>query len=414
MDAEPAAAAAADGVEVGKRARDTAGGTGRCGGGAAPLPPSSAPFPNTAVEEEEAAAASTLGLNLPVAADAAAGGTATLVKIYEADATPGVLCLHGLLSVVGIVWRPAGGVPTVHALRVTRASVADVHPALPSPASPAAALKADASTAAAATLRGRVVDHLAGALGGDAVAATYLAAALSARVGGRTPTAVLGKLSLNLVLPAGGGGHGGGGGGNGACGAGAVTYAGIADAIAAVVPRLIRLAADIPHLNAAPLFAVKDYAANRLRAGPLQVAPGGVLAVDATGLSPGTLNAVGVRNVGALAQLAGAATVPVAFDYYTATVEADAPLVAVSRGGKALFPTDVVLHVCPTATGQEGVRRGALTDADLPAARAAMAAAAAGEWAFGIPDDVASIVERTGALRLLTRIHQAALIRVSR
>lgn len=326
-------------------------------------------------------AAATLGLNLPVAADAATGGTSVLVKIYGADEDGGTPRLHTLQTVVGVVAAgAAGGPPVVHALRVEAAEVSDIHPALP--ADVAAAADTATTTAVAAAGRTAVVTHLADALGGDTVAATYLATCLASRVCMRTtdgtPPAVLGKLSVNLVLPRDGGG---------------ISYDGIVDAVAAVVPRLVRLVADIPHLNAAPWFAVKDYGVNRLRAGPLQTAPGGVLAIDATGLTVGTLNATGVRNVKALAQVASAATVPVAFDYYEAAVDADSPLLVVTRGGKALFSTDAVVHVRPNCGGGRVGASAALVD--LPAARRALALAAVGDGALEISNDVSALVTRT-------------------
>ncbi|GAB0493456.1 hypothetical protein MMPV_004738 [Pyropia vietnamensis] len=375
MDEDTPLAAMAGAPE--KRPRDGAGGGDGVADGASPPPPLH--FPGEELDDPEAAA--TLGLNLPVAADAATGGMSVLVKVYGADEDGGTPRLHTLQTVVGVVAAgAAGGPPVVHALRVEAAEVGDIHPALPTDV--AAAADATSTAADAAAGRAAVVAHLAAALGGDTVAATYLATCLASRVCMRatdsTLPAVLGKLSVNLVLPQEGGG---------------VSYDGIADAVAAVVPRLVRLVADIPHLNAAPWFAVKDYGVNRLRAGPLQTAPGCVLAIDATGLTAGTLNATGVRNVKALAQVASAATVPVVFDYYEAAVDADSPLLVVTRGGKALFSTDAVVHVRPNRGGGRAGDSAALVD--LPAARRALALAAVGDGALEISNDLSALVTRT-------------------
>ncbi|KAK1869750.1 hypothetical protein I4F81_012216 [Pyropia yezoensis] len=380
MDAEAPPAAAVGGPE--KRPRDGAGAgqtAGSSGGTAATAAADALLFPGEELDDEEAAA--TLGLNLPVAADAATGGTSVLVKVYGADEPPASLQLHKLVTVVGVVVAgAAGGPPVVHALRVDGADVSDIHPALPPAVSAADAVT---TTAAATAGRGEVVAHLAVALGGDTLAATYLAACLASRVCVRTETAVLGKLSVNLVLPRAGGG-----------GAGTdVSYIGIAGAVAAVVPRMVRLVADIPHLNAAPWYAVKDDSVNRLRAGPLQAAPGGVLAVDATGLSAGTLNATGVCNVKALSQVAVSAVAPVKFFGLDSQIPADAPLLVVSRGGKAIIPTDAVVHVRPTRGGDGAAA--VPPPVDLAAARRALALATVASGDLVISENMRDEVSRT-------------------
>ena len=67
----------------------------------------------------------------------------------------------------------------------------------------------------------------------------------------------------------------------------------------------------------------KDYSANRLVAGALQLAAGTHLLVDETALEPGRLSEVGVRNLAALGHVVQRQTVEYDFQFHTTEFECD-------------------------------------------------------------------------------------------
>ena len=76
-------------------------------------------------------------------------------------------------------------------------------------------------------------------------------------------------------------------------------------------------------MNTWQLSPRKDYAANRLRAGALQLVPGTHLLVDETALEPGRLSEVGVRNLAALGQVIQHQTVAYDFQFHKTEFECD-------------------------------------------------------------------------------------------
>ena len=83
-------------------------------------------------------------------------------------------------------------------------------------------------------------------------------------------------------------------------------------------------------MNTWRLSPRKDYSANRLVAGALQLIPGTHLLVDETALEPGRLSEVGVRNLAALGHVIQHQTVTYDFQFHTTEFECDLVRVGVA------------------------------------------------------------------------------------
>eukprot|EP00850_Spirogloea_muscicola_P005440 SM000025S08335 [mRNA] locus=s25:142771:147905:+ [translate_table: standard] len=193
-------------------------------------------------------------------------------------------------------------------------------------------------------LRTSLLAALAGVLGGDRLAAEYLLLHLLSRVHTRTDLAALGKLSLNLV----------------GCSAAAppapaaaALAAPLAAAIAQLVPRSHLLPLSLDLLNGHSLAPHKNYAANRLETGQLQLAEGTELVVDELALQSGRVSASGVQNLEALKQLVEWQKVEYDFQFYKMDVPVDVPVVVLSQARSKLLPADAVVQLCP-ADGAPG------------------------------------------------------------
>ena len=159
--------------------------------------------------------------------------------------------------------------------------------------------------------------------------AEYVLAALVSRIHTRTDSLALGKLSVTLL---------------GAPEPPSVMPRALAAAIADVVPCVAHLPLTIGSLNARPWVPRKDYGVNRLRSGPLQLAPGTTVVLDETALSAGQLGETGVRNVHALQEMVGVQELEYDFQYHQMRVPVDVPVIVVSPSvstGSVIQNTDV-------------------------------------------------------------------------
>lgn len=167
--------------------------------------------------------------------------------------------------------------------------------------------------------RKKLIAFLAAPLGGDALAAEYVLFSLLARVHTRSDGMPIGKFGVTLLgAPEGGPGK-----------SGAVASA-LAETLAILAPATAHLPLSIASLNARAWAPRKDYATNRLRSGPLQLASGTTLVLDETALSAGVLNACGVRNARALADVAKTQELEMDFSFHAMRVPVDVSVVSVS------------------------------------------------------------------------------------
>lgn len=347
------------------------------------------------------AAAVGLGLNTPLREGAGVATPAVVAKFYDVDAAAR-LKVHSVVRMVGVVVdAPVGGSgggaedageaffaeevaahnPVgVRRLHVVRFEVLDdkgvgLNPLL-NGADLAAAKR---EMLGVAGLREGLVKAVAGGLGGDRVAAEYVLMALLGRpVRLESNSNVMGKLSVNAILPCGG------------------RSAGLVDVLREIAPSVAHINLSIAALNAGEMYPRKDYTANRLRSGPLQLPAGCVMVVDETGMTDGRLMERGVKNIRALTSVAAKATVPVDFQYYETEFPVDASAVFLSAGAKSLIPVDVQVRVVAT----EGTAAAHSWDAKTISAddmrRLRMAVSLlADDGEFSIPAEVARRVEES-------------------
>ena len=229
-------------------------------------------------------------------------------------------------------------------------------------------------------IREKLLAFLAAPLGGDALAAEFVLFSLLARVHTRSDGMPIGKFGVTLL------------------GApertesgrsGAVAEA-LAEALATLAPATAHLPLSIASLNARAWAPRKDYATNRLRSGPLQLASGTALVLDETALSAGSLNERGVRNARALADLAQTQELEMDFQFHAARVPTDVSVIAVSasrtRGIVEGLDASVVLRL----TAEPRVARE--TAASLAEMRAFVARARSSSHAIGA--DAGADIER--------------------
>ena len=167
-------------------------------------------------------------------------------------------------------------------------------------------------------IREKLLAFLAAPLGGDALAAEFVLFSLLARVHTRSDGMPIGKFGVTLL------------GAPESVGRSGSVASALAEALAILAPATAHLPLSIASLNARAWAPRKDYATNRLRSGPLQLASGTVLVLDETALSAGALNERGVRNVRALADLATTQELEMDFEFHSARVPTDVSAIAVS------------------------------------------------------------------------------------
>jgi hypothetical protein len=93
----------------------------------------------------------------------------------------------------------------------------------------------------------------------------------------------------------------------------------------------------------------KDFDANRLVAGQLQLAPGTLVLLDETKMGEGQLSAEGVRNLAALNTLVTEQSLACDFQSYNVKLPLELHCVAVSKHRSLIKDMDIVLPVQPNA-----------------------------------------------------------------
>jgi len=335
------------------------------------------------------------GLNLPLPWEERRGhgaSTACIVKLYDGDAEAlricetveilGVLCINPEMANLGGEVDPMFGgdarhpstalVPRLHAVLVRKLPF--YHPMLPytpdwlSEARLAAAYQAQFSSPdAVAAARAAAVAQLTRGLGGDAVAAEYVLMLLVSRSFAKHGDKSLGCWSLNLARwPQ------------------DLQVAELGRAAAELAPRVVQLELNSKSLNERKWRPTKDFEANRLVAGQLQLAPGTLLVVDETSLAEGQ---VGVHGLKALAAITGVVTDQVLscdFQVQDVNVPLELSCIMVSQGKSIIKGVDALLPVrcAPSpALPQDAV--------PLDAVRLLLGLVTRTAKAMNIPDDVA-------------------------
>ncbi|KNA05591.1 hypothetical protein SOVF_188970 [Spinacia oleracea] len=184
--------------------------------------------------------------------------------------------------------------------------------------------------------RESLLSHLTAVLGNDGMAAQFLLLHLLSQVHARVDGVPVGKLALNFT--------------NFSKETTSVFGSQLSSTMKELIPFTQKISLTIEYLNNAALAPKKDYQANKLVSGVLQLAEGSHLIIDETELQAGTLNPMGVENARSLKNLTESQQVEYDFQYYKMEMTADVQLLVLSEGKSNILPADVVLPFQPSST----------------------------------------------------------------
>ncbi|AWP14326.1 Racemase 4 multi-domain protein [Scophthalmus maximus] len=179
-----------------------------------------------------------------------------------------------------------------------------------------------------ASVRAELLAYLTHILLGDALAAEYLILHLISNVYTRRDILPLGKFTLNL--------------------SGCPTVASYTERLYQIIQHLVPssyyLGMSLQNMNQMRLVPKKDYVANRLVSGALQLARNTSLFLDETKLEQGQLDTTGVRNVTALGNLISWQKVDYDFNYHQMEFPCNINVLIVSEA-RSLLPSDCQIPV---------------------------------------------------------------------
>ncbi|KAM9345446.1 mini-chromosome maintenance complex-binding protein [Symphorus nematophorus] len=179
-----------------------------------------------------------------------------------------------------------------------------------------------------ASVREELLSYFTHILLGDALAAEYLILHLISSVYARHDVLPLGKFTLNL--------------------SGCPTVASYTERLYQIIQQLVPssfyLGMSLQNMNQMRLVPKKDYVANRLVSGALQLARNTSLFLDETQLEQGQLDTTGVRNVTALGNLISWQKVDYDFNYHQMEFPCNINVLIASEG-RSLLPSDCQIHL---------------------------------------------------------------------
>ncbi|XP_053162132.1 mini-chromosome maintenance complex-binding protein isoform X1 [Hemicordylus capensis] len=180
------------------------------------------------------------------------------------------------------------------------------------------------------SVRAELLGFLTHAFLGDSLAAEYLILHLISTVYARRDVLPLGKFTINLS----------------GCPRNSVFTEHTYRIIQQLVPASYRLKMTIENMNCLQLNPHKDYTANRLVSGVLQLASNTSLVIDETLLDQGQLDTRGVCNVTALGHLITWQKVDYDFSYHQMEFPCNINVLITSEG-RSLLPSDCQVHLQP-------------------------------------------------------------------
>ncbi|XP_018431141.1 PREDICTED: mini-chromosome maintenance complex-binding protein, partial [Nanorana parkeri] len=306
------------------------------------------------------ASAAPLDLNFPLPGEK---GPACLVKVYEnwdSFKVNDVLEVFGVLSVDPALsavdedrdrlcaWLdPADGMDTVEEQRVhspPTSLVPRIHavivqklhhnnPLIPTSVCETQESKQCDFMAELSSVRSELLGFLTHALLGDGLAAEYLIFHLISTVYARRDVLPLGKFSLNLS----------------GCPRSGDYAQHLYRVVEQLVPASYYLPMTIENMNGLRFIPQKDYTANRLLSGVLQLSSHTSLLVDETLLEQGQLDTKGVRNVTALGNVITWQKVDYDFSYHGMEFPCNVNVLVASEG-RSLLPSDCQVRLMPQLT----------------------------------------------------------------
>uniref|UniRef100_A0A672NS80 Mini-chromosome maintenance complex-binding protein n=1 Tax=Sinocyclocheilus grahami TaxID=75366 RepID=A0A672NS80_SINGR len=300
---------------------------------------------------------SSLDLNFPLPGEK---GPACLVKVYEDwDSFKlndmlevfGILSVDPALSVIAdereasSLLDPTEGMETVEEQKVHSPPASLVprlhmlyaqplvhnNPLLPSSVSENNGNYLSSVLGELASIRAELLTYLTHVLLGDSLAAEYLILHLISNVYSRQDVLPLGKFTLNLS----------------GCPHSSPFTEHLYKVIQQLVPSSYRLCMSLHNMNNQRMVPRKDYTANRLLSGTLQLANNTSLFLDETQLEQGQLDATGVRNITALGNLISWQKVDYDFNYHQMEFSCNINVLITSEG-RSLLPSDCQVHLRPT------------------------------------------------------------------
>uniref|UniRef100_A0A4W5NYV4 Mini-chromosome maintenance complex-binding protein n=1 Tax=Hucho hucho TaxID=62062 RepID=A0A4W5NYV4_9TELE len=301
-----------------------------------------------------------LDLNFPLPGER---GPACLVKVYEGldsfklnDTLEiyGILSVNPVLTVIVYPHRdpslllldptesmetpeeqrahdpPASLVPRLHMLYAR--PLQHNNPLLPSDPTEDQSAFVSSFLVEMASVRAELLAYLTHVLLGDGLAAEYLLLHLISNVYTRRDVLPLGKFTLNLS----------------GCPLNSYTER-LYQIIQQLVPCSYRLSMSLHTMNSMRLVPKKDYVANRLVSGALQLARNTSLFLDETQLEQGQLDSSGVRNITALGNLISWQKVDYDFSYHQMEFPCNINVLVTSEG-RSLLPSDCQVPLQPQVT----------------------------------------------------------------
>ncbi|XP_067382817.1 mini-chromosome maintenance complex-binding protein [Channa argus] len=309
----------------------------------------------TEAPSSQSASASHLDLNFPLPGEK---GPSCLVKVYEnwdSFKLNDTLEVYGILSVSPALSAladekdtssslldptecmetaeeqrvhspPASLVPRLHMIYAT--SLTHNNPLLPSATLEDNSAFLSSTMNEMASIRAELLKYFTDVLLGDALAAEYLILHLISNVYARRDVLPMGRFTLNL--------------------SGCPTVASYTEhlyqMIQQLVPSSYYLGMSLQNMNQMRLVPKKDYVANRLVSGVLQLARNTSLFLDETQLEQGQLDTTGVRNVTALGNLISWQKVDYDFNYHQMEFPCNINVFIISEG-RSLLPSDCQVHL---------------------------------------------------------------------
>lgn len=223
---------------------------------------------------------------------------------------------------------PASLVPRLHMLHAR--PLPHNNPLLPSAALEDNSTFLSSTLSEMASVRTELLSYFTHVLLGDALAAEYLILHLISTVYSRRDVLPLGKFTLNL--------------------SGCPTVSSYTERLYQIIQQLVPssyyLAMSLQNMNHMRLVPKKDYVANRLVSGALQLAKNTSLFLDETRLEQGQLDTTGVRNVTALGNLISWQKVDYEFNYHQMEFPCNINVLIASEG-RSLLPSDCEVHLQP-------------------------------------------------------------------
>lgn len=275
------------------------------------------------------------GLNLVLPSDS---GVCSMVMVYDDQDS---LKINDVIEVYGIVERlpqpedvemesddaarfpPSSLVPRLHVVRFNKCS--DCNPLCGKPGVKEAVLTE------AEVIRSELLSILKQCLYNDPVAAEYLLLHLTSHIYGRQDVMAIGKFTLNIT----------------GCKRDPLFHSCLTSWVTALSEKCFSLPLTLTNLNNVPMLPAKDYKANRLVSGALQLSHGTQLILDETCLEPGQLKAPGIENLKSLGNLIS--WQKLSYDFgpsYDIQFECDTRVLTLSEA-KSLLPSDILLPLKP-------------------------------------------------------------------